>query len=79
MLVYAYLFCLVLGGVLLGASILLGGHDDADLGGDGSFDADADLALDADADLALDADADFEADAHGAMDVHSRDGKRPGL
>ena len=33
MLVSIYLFCLVLGGILVGASALLGGHD-ADVGGD---------------------------------------------
>ncbi len=42
MLIYLYLFTLIVGAVLLGASILLGGHDDAD--------ADADLDADADAD-----------------------------
>jgi len=54
MLVYLYLFALIVGGVLLGASILLGGDHDAD--------ADADLDVDADVDA--DADADHGAD-HG--------------
>lgn len=40
-LIYVYLFALILGGVLLGASILLGGKD---------FDADVDVDADADAD-----------------------------
>jgi len=73
MLIYFYLFAVIVGGVLLGASILLGGdHDsdaDADLDGHADFDAD----VDADADLAADHDAglDHDADhvAHGDMDV----------
>ncbi len=61
MLVYLYLFALIVGGVLLGASILLGGdHGDAD--------ADADVDVDADADV--DAHADVHVDhSHGSMDV----------
>jgi len=55
MLVYVYLFSLIVGGVLLGASILLGGDHDSD----------ADLDVDADADLDLDADA----AAHGDADL----------
>lgn len=59
MLIYTYLFSLIVGGVLLGASVLLGGHDDADIGdadiGDGGDlghggIGDADFDLDADAD-----------------------------
>jgi len=38
MLIYAYLFALVVGGVLLGASVLLGGHDGV---GEHSADGDA--------------------------------------
>jgi membrane protein implicated in regulation of membrane protease activity len=56
-LVYLYLGALIFGGVLIGSSILLGGHDDGD------FDADADADLDLDAD----ADADVDAD-HGDID-----------
>lgn len=52
MLSSAYLFALVLGGVLLIASIVMGGDSDAD----------ADLDTDAD----LDADADADAEHHGA-------------
>ena len=63
MLIYAYLASLVFGGVLIGASILLGGHDDVD----GDFDGDADLDVDADGDMDLDADAD--ADKGGPIDV----------
>jgi membrane protein implicated in regulation of membrane protease activity len=44
MLIYAYLFALILGGVLLAASILLGGHGDSDA----DVDADADAGLDKD-------------------------------
>lgn len=42
MLIYAYLFALILGGVLLTASILLGGHGEGDAGADVDADADAD-------------------------------------
>jgi membrane protein implicated in regulation of membrane protease activity len=47
MLIYVYVFALVLGSVLLGASFLMGGDHDAD----SDFDADADVDADADADL----------------------------
>ena len=62
---YLYIGALVFGGVLLGSSILLGGHDDADLDVDG--DADLDLDLDADADADIDhgghgKDLDFDGD-----------------
>lgn len=46
MLIYVYVFALVLGSVLLGASFLLGGDHDADL--DGDIDIDGDAGLDAD-------------------------------
>lgn len=59
MLIYLYLFTLIVGAVLLGASILLGGHD-ADV------DADAgDVDLDADADLDVDHDGDADVGGHG--------------
>lgn len=61
MLIYLYLFSLIVGGVLLGASILLGGHD-SDLDADGDADVDLDLDADADADVDLDLDADADAD-----------------
>jgi len=51
-LTYLYLFSLIVGGILLASSILLGGKD---------IDADADV----DADLDLDADGDLEAEAEG--------------
>lgn len=76
MLIYAYLFALVVGGVLLGASVLLGGHDDAsDLSGDADgelgLDAHADLDLDAHGELGLDVDADggLEVDADGDLEA----------
>jgi len=52
-LIYLYLFSLIVGAVLLGASILLGGHGadadgDVDAGGDVDADADADGGLDKD-------------------------------
>jgi len=56
MLVYLYLGALIFGGVLLGSSILLGGHDDADLDLDGDVDIDAELDVDADVDGELDKD-----------------------
>jgi len=70
MLIYLYLFALIVGGVLLGASILLGGDHDGD--------ADFDLDGDGDLDLDGDADADFgeggDAAAHGDFDVHGAPG-----
>ena len=56
MLIYIYLATLIFGGVLLGTSILLGGHGDADA--DVDLDADLDVDLDADLDAAMDLDAD---------------------
>ncbi len=58
MFLYAYLFALIVGGVLLGSSVLLGGHDD-----DLDFDADGDLDLDVGGDA--DFDVDVDADAGG--------------
>ena len=67
LLIYLYLFSMIVGLVLLGASILLGGHDDADV----EIDGDADLDLDADADADLDADGhlDHDADVGGHGDL----------
>jgi len=62
MLIYVYVFALILGGVLLGSSILLGGHDDGEL-----------EAGDADADADLDADADGEVEAHGGSGTHGKE------
>jgi membrane protein implicated in regulation of membrane protease activity len=82
LLIYAYLVSLIVGGVLLGASILLGGHDDADadVGGDADLDASADVdadldaGLDAGADADLDASADASADADAGHDIDSEGG-----
>jgi len=49
LLIYVYLFSLIVGGILLGASILLGGQD-TDVDADGDLDVDGDLDADADAD-----------------------------
>ncbi|MEZ4385327.1 MAG: hypothetical protein R3A79_28630 [Nannocystaceae bacterium] len=71
----AYLFSMVAGGVVLVASIALGGHDDADADADADADIDADADADADfhgggfdvdADADIDADADADAD-HGSL------------
>lgn len=66
MLTYLYLFSLIVGFVLLGASILLGGSDDADL--DGEFDADVD------ADMDLEVDGGFDKDLGAEIDVDSDGG-----
>lgn len=57
MLTYLYLFSLIVGGILLAASILLGGKD-----------VDADADADADLDVEGDADLEAEAEADGGMD-----------
>jgi len=63
-LIYIYLFSLIVGAVLLGASILLGGQD-ADADGDLDADADADGGLDKD--IALDKDVGGAGDAFGFL------------
>jgi membrane protein implicated in regulation of membrane protease activity len=55
-LIYIYLATLIFGGVLLGTSILLGGHGDMDA------DIDADLDLDLDVEMDLEADTGFSKD-----------------
>ena len=75
MLIYAYLFALVVGGVLLGASVLLGGHDgvgehsaDGDAGGaDASADLDGDLDGDASG-FGHDLDHSLSTDNHGGLE-----------
>jgi membrane protein implicated in regulation of membrane protease activity len=52
-LIYVYIFTLIVGAVLLGASILLGGHD-TDADAEGGADADGDAEGGADKDLAKD-------------------------
>ncbi len=63
MFIYAYVFALVLGSVLLGASFLLGGDGDADA--DADFDGDVDVDADADFDADGDVDGDAGHDGHG--------------
>jgi len=63
-LTYLYLGALIFGGVLLGSSILLGGHDDLDADGDLDLDADADADVDLDG-----VDKDVGLDAGGGADV----------
>lgn len=60
MLFYLYLFTLIVGAVLLGASILLGGHD---------ADADGDVDLDADGDADLEAEGGLDKDMGGHGDA----------
>lgn len=67
MLIYAYLFSLILGGVLLGASLLLGGHDDADVDVDADVDFDADGEADLDAMLDAETDHDVDPGGHGSF------------
>jgi len=67
MLTQIYLFSLVLGGVLLLSSVILGGKDvdgdgDVDGGLDKDFDGGFDKDIDFDADVDVDADADADAD-----------------
>lgn len=59
MFIYAYVFALVLGSILLGASFLLGGDHDGDGDVDGHADADADHDLDTHADAGHDAHGDL--------------------
>lgn len=71
LLLYIYIASFIVGGILLGASLLLG-HHDADTDMDADMDADAHIDLDADADVDadLDADADMDADADADADGH---------
>ncbi len=59
MLIYVYVFALVLGAILLGASLLHGGDD-----GGGDFDGHVDLDIDADLDADVDIDFAGDHDAH---------------
>jgi len=76
MLMTAYLFALGLGGVMLIASIILGGDGEAD--GDLALDGD----VDADVDLALEGDVDGDVDAHalemGQQGLHTSHGDAHG-
>jgi len=78
-----YLACLGFGGVLIGASVLLGGHDDDvdashELDIDHDVDMDVDMDIDVDADVDIDADIDVDADAD--MDIgHDMDAAGPAV
>lgn len=64
-----YAFALVLGGVLLVGSLVLGSDTeaDADVDLDADFDADVDLDAEADLDTDVDADADSDGPSHGDL------------
>ncbi|MEL6345896.1 MAG: hypothetical protein AAFV53_22485 [Myxococcota bacterium] len=67
---FAYISALALGGVLIAASVFLGGGDhDADADADADFDVDADFDADFDVDADIDVDADFDVDADIDVDV----------
>jgi membrane protein implicated in regulation of membrane protease activity len=73
LLLYIYISAFVIGGILLGASLFLGGHDtdaDADVDADAHVDLDAHMDLDADADVDVDVEADVDADADADADAH---------
>ena len=64
---YVYLICLVVGGIVLGGSLLLGAiHGSADADGDAGADADHDVDAGADADADAGADADHDAGGEGS-------------
>lgn len=63
---YAYVFCLIVGGAFVLLSVM-SGLGDADVDMDTDFDADFDA--DVDADMDMDVDADFDADAEMDMDA----------
>ncbi len=67
---YVYLFTLIIGGILLGASILLGGDSEGDLDGDVEADLDLDHDLDADMDLDADGHVDLSPGAEGGDFAH---------
>lgn len=63
-----YLGSFLLGGTLIGASIVLGGGDDLDADVDIDVDVDVDVDVDADFELEVDADADADLDADADAD-----------
>ena len=74
---YVYLACLIIGGILLVASLLAGAIQsdadaDVDADIDADVDADVDADIDADVDADVDADIDHDVDADHAAD-HSHD------
>jgi hypothetical protein len=64
-----YIGALILGGILIAASILLGGGDDSDF--DNEMELDKDFDLNVDKDFDLNADKDFDIQLDGAEDVDS--------
>ena len=76
LLLYIYVATFILGGILLGASLILGHHNDADMDVDADVDMDVDVDVDADmdADVAPDADMDVDGDVDGDGDVGHIDG-----
>lgn len=69
-----YLASFLFGGVLIGASVLLGGGEDLDVDGDFDVDGDVDLDVAADVDIDVDGDLDLDADAgHGGALDHIGD------
>jgi membrane protein implicated in regulation of membrane protease activity len=68
MLLGIYLGSLAMGGILIGASLLLGGND-SDADADADADLDADMDLDADVDVDADADLDADTDIDGDLDA----------
>ncbi len=64
MFIYAYVFALVSGGVLLAASVLLGGNHDSDADADGAHDFSKDFGKDFGKDFAKDFDKDA---SHGEL------------
>lgn len=72
-----YVGALALGGVLIAASIFLGGDSDADADVDLDADIDVDVDADVDVDLDIDADVDVDADIDADADVDAHAG--PGL
>ena len=69
MLLGIYLGSLAMGGILIGASLLMGGGNDTDADVDADADLDADLDVDADLDLDADLDADLDVDVDADMDL----------
>jgi len=69
MLLPIYVFALVVGGILLGASIFIGGGDDGDAAGDqgAGFDAEGDADFDPDGDAGKDLGPSPSGDAGGAV------------
>lgn len=80
LLLYVYVASLIVGGILLGASVFLG-HDshDLDAGADLDGDLGGDIHVDADADADADVDGDLHVDAEASADAHVAGGGGLGL